>query len=179
MTDDTIAVPAGELRIAVATVEQAPALREIRNTLARWMRQRGIVQWRPGEMSLEWIEMCISWGAVYVVTREEQIVGSVTVVRDDPFIWGEQPADAGYMHMLMVAPQFRGHRIGQSILAWAEALIRDADRPLARLDCVESNTRLRSYYEAVGYRFVGHKTFPELGLSGETALYEKSLTPGA
>jgi protein-tyrosine phosphatase len=179
MTADRIACAMGELRVTTASVEHAPAIRELRNDLARWMVQRGIAQWSPDEMSLEWIETCISWEAVHVVTLDEQLVGSVTVVWSDPFIWGERPTDAGYIHMLIVDPQCRGHGIGRSILVWAEASIRDAGRPLARLDCVRTNRRLRDYYEAAGYRFVAHKGFPDFEWAGETTLYEKSLVPDA
>ena len=64
----TIDTSIGALRITPATLDQAPALRELRNDLARWMLRHGIGQWNPGEMPLEWIETCISWGAVHVVT---------------------------------------------------------------------------------------------------------------
>jgi protein-tyrosine phosphatase len=179
MTAGTIESAFGALRMAPATVEHAPAVRELRNDLARWMLQRGIAQWSPGEMSLAWIETCISWSAVHVVTLDEQLVGSVTVVWDDPFVWGDRPADAGYIHMLMVDPRFRGNGIGRSILAWAEASIRDAGRSLARLDCARTNPALCTYYEDVGYRFVAHKEFPGVEGAGETTLYEKVLVPGA
>jgi ribosomal protein S18 acetylase RimI-like enzyme len=179
MTPDTIDSPVGSLRVTAATVEHAPAVRELRNDLARWMLKREIAQWSPGEMSLEWIETCISWGAVHVVTRGEDLVGSVTVVWDDPLVWGRQPPDAGYIHMLMVHPMFRGHGTGRSILGWAEALIRDAGRPLARLDCARTNRALRTYYEDLGYRFVAHKPFPGLEGAGEGTLYQKVLAPDA
>jgi protein-tyrosine phosphatase len=179
MTADTIAGPAGELQIAVATVDHAPTVRRLRNDLARWMLQRGIEQWRPGEMSLEWIETCISWGVVHVVTLDEQLVGTVTVVWDDPLLWGEQAGVAGYVHMLMVDRRFSGHGIGRSILAWAESSICDHGRRVARLDCVRTNRPLRTYYETAGYRFVAHKEFPDIDWAGETSLYEKSLVPGA
>jgi GNAT superfamily N-acetyltransferase len=177
--DTRIQSPVGGLRVAAATVDHAPAVRELRNDLARWMLQRRIEQWTPGEMSLEWIETCISLGAVHVITLDEQLVGSVTVVWADPFVWAEPAEPAGYVHMLMVDRRFCGHGIGRSILAWAESSICDSGRQIARLDCARTNRRLRAYYEDVGYRFVEHKGFPGIEGAGETALYEKSLVLGA
>ncbi len=54
-------------------MDQAPAVRALRNELARWMLHSGIRQWNPGEMPLEWIETCISWGAVHVVTHNDRV----------------------------------------------------------------------------------------------------------
>jgi protein-tyrosine phosphatase len=102
-------------------------------------------------------------------------VGSVTIVWDDPLIWGAQPEAAGYIHMLMVDRAAGGHGIGRSILAWAEQQIVASGRHVARLDCVENNESLRAYYEAAGYAFVRTKTFPELDWAGSTALFEKRL----
>jgi protein-tyrosine phosphatase len=171
----TIASPLGALAVTRATVADAPAVRALRDELASWMVQRGIRQWSPGEMPEEWIEVCVAVGAVYLVTHDGRLVGSVTVVWDDPLIWGERSEPAGYIHMLMVDRGFGGHGIGRSILEWAEGSIAEAGRRWARLDCAKDNRPLRSYYEGAGYRFVEDKTFPDLEWAFATALYEKRL----
>ena len=125
----------------------------------------------------EWIEVCIAFGSVYLVSHADRLVGSVTVVWDDPLIFGERPESAGYIHMLMVDRGFAGRGIGRLILQWAEGSIAAAGRPLARLDCVKSNRPLRRYYEDAGYRFVETKTFPDIAWAVDTALYEKQLSP--
>ena len=81
------------------------------------MLQRGIRQWSPGDLSAKWIEVCIGFGVVSLVSHDDRLVGSVTVVWDDPLIWGAQPESAGYIHMLMVDRAFAGHGIGRLILA--------------------------------------------------------------
>ena len=165
----------GALAVARATLVDAPVVGSLRDELASWMLERGIRQWSPGELPVDWIEVCIEFGEVYLVSRAEQLVGSVTVVWDDPLIWGEQPEPAGYIHMLMVDRAFGGRGIGRSILEWAEGVVDASGRRLARLDCAEGNQSLRAYYEAAGYRFIGNKTFPDLDWAGDTALYEKQL----
>jgi len=176
MSVDMIGTPIGALHVAPATIDQAPAVRALRNDLARWMLHRGIRQWNPGEMPLEWIETCISWGAVHVVTHGGRIIASVTVVWADPFVWGERADPAGYVHMLMVDREWAGHGIGDSVLAWAEAMIRSTGRRYARLDCAQGNHPLRAYYEHAGYGLVGYKAFPGVEGGQDTALYEKELT---
>ncbi len=150
-------------------------VRAMRNDLARWMLRRGIQQWRPGEIPLEMIEARAALGALYVVARDDEIIGSVTIMSEGPMLWGERPEPAGYIHMLMVDLRYHGHGIGRSILYWAEATILDAGRAVERLDCVKDNARLRAYYEAMDYRFVEYKTFPDIDWASETALYEKNL----
>jgi GNAT superfamily N-acetyltransferase len=139
------------------------------------MMERGIQQWRPGDLPLSWIETCASAGWIYVAHHEQRMVGSVTIVWHDPLMWGEVSEPAGYVHMLMVDRSFAGYGIGRSLLAWAECFIKDAGRCLARLDCVRTNPQLRDYYERVGYVLVGHKSLPEVGWALEATLYEKSL----
>ena len=165
----------GALTVEQATLADAPVVGALRDELATWMLQHGIQQWSPGEMPLDWIEVCIANGWVYLVSRDEQLAGSVTVVWRDPLIWGERPEPAGYIHMLMVDRAFGGHGVGRSILEWAEAVVAGSGRRVARLDCVEGNQPLRDYYEAAGYVFVGNKTFPDIDWAGATALYEKQL----
>jgi GNAT superfamily N-acetyltransferase len=143
--------------------------------LARWMLKRGIRQWRPGELPLEWIQTCVSEGWVYVVLRSERVIASVTTVWDDPLMWGEVPEPAGYIHMLMVDRSFAGHGIGHFLLAWTERYIADSGRQLARLDRVKSNRPLRGYYERAGYVLAGYNDLPEFECAYEAALYEKHL----
>lgn len=173
----TIESPVGALSISRATVDHAPGVRALRNDLARWMRRQGIRQWRPGEVSVEWIELCIAFGLVHVISHDERVIGSVTIVWDDPLIWGERPEPAGYIHMLMLDRLFAGHGIGRSILECAERAIGETGRGLARLDCPTDNKTLRTYYEGAGYRFVEDKAFPHIDDAFETALYEKRLSP--
>jgi GNAT superfamily N-acetyltransferase len=167
----------GALTVERATLADVPAVGALRDELATWMLHHGIRQWSPGEMPLDWIEVCVAFGEVYLVSRHHELVGSVTVVWADPLIWGERTEPAGYVHMLMVDRTFAGHGIGRSILEWSEGLVAASGRRLARLDCVEGNQALRAYYEAAGYAFVGTKTFPDLDWADATALYEKRLPP--
>lgn len=177
--ESTMVSPFGELAVRSATLEDAPCLRALRNELARWMRRKGIQQWLPGEVSVEWIELCILCGVVDVVSDDDRLVGSVTVVWDDPSIWGKQSEPAGYIHMLMLDRSFAGYGIGRSILESAERSIRATGRALARLDCPEGNLMLRSYYEAVGYTFVESRALPHIEGASVAALYEKPLAGDA
>lgn len=165
----------GGCEVVVASPRDAEAVLGLRDSLARWLLDRGVGQWEPAELPAEWIEDRIAAGSVYLVHHRSQLVGSVTITSEDALIWGDHDDLAGYIHMLMVARAFAGHGVGRSMLSWCEARIEADGRDLARLDCVRSNERLRRYYEEAGYGLVGYKDFPEIPWARETALYEKHL----
>lgn len=179
---ESVATPWGDLRVVTVRPDQAQAVLRLRDDLASWMVERGIDQWRPGEMPLDWIEECTRNGWAYGVWREGRLVASVTLVWADPFVWGEQDEPAGYVHMLMVDRAYAGLGLGRALLRWAEDRIRASGRGLARLDCVSTNVALCAYYESAGYHLVGHRNFaghPAAALGGlvpaKSVLYEKNL----
>jgi len=137
------------------------------------MVECGIDQWRPGEMPLPWIELCAAQGWVFVALLDERLVGSLTLVWDDPLIWGDRNEPAGYVHMLMVDRAYAHLGLGRSLLDWAERRITRAGHRHARLDCVRTNLDLRAYYENAGYALVGYREFA--GKTPSVALYEKAL----
>ena len=167
----------GECEVATAAATDATDVLGLRDSLARYLLDRGVRQWKPGEVPAEWIEKRIATGSVYVLRRHSQLIGSVTITPDDSLTWGEHDDRAGHIHLLMIDQAFAGHGVGRSLLAWCEATIEADGRGLAHLDCVRSNERLRRYYEEVGYRLVGYKNFSAVPWALETALYEKSLGP--
>lgn len=177
-----MATPFGLLAVVRATRRDAKEILRLRDDLATWMTERDIDQWRAGEMPLAWISGCAEQGSLFVVRHDGNLVASVTLAWSDPLIWGPQDEPTGYIHMLMVDRAYAGHRLGRSLLDWAEGHIARAGIHLARLDCVRTNLDLRTYYEDAGYRLVGYKDFDHaertiLGdkIPAETALYEKPL----
>lgn len=173
--EDPLQTSLGELQVVLAQPGDAGDVVRLRDDVAAWMVERRIEQWRPGEIPLEWIEACLGHGWVHVVRVDDTLVASVTVVWEDPLVWGPSEDPAGYIHMLMVDRAYAGLQIGQSLLEWTENHIRGSGRALARLDCVRSNRRLRDYYERAGYRVVGYNEFPDVEWAFESVLYEKHL----
>jgi ribosomal protein S18 acetylase RimI-like enzyme len=147
------------------------------------MVQRRIDLWQPGEMPLAWVEQSIANGWVHTVWNQRELLGSVTIVWEDPLIWGKSETPAGYIHMLMVDRAYAGNGVGRSILGWAEGQIAASGRHLARLDCATSNRRLCMYYEQTGYaavsrrqfRLTDSEIFPAVDRAVDTTLYEKGV----
>lgn len=74
---------------------------------------------------------------------------------------GTAAPEAGYVHRLMVDRGWAPAGTGRAMLAHAERRIAAAGRAWSRLDCVSSNSRLRSYYEASGYSLAGEQPWKE------------------
>jgi hypothetical protein len=85
------------------------------------------------------------------------------------------PAEAGYIHGLVIDRRHSGTGLGRVVLAWAETEIVAQGKNVAHLDCAESSGPLRGYYRRAGYFEVGRKSFaPESGWNPVT-LFEKHL----
>ena len=143
-------------RPAVAgDVAQLHALRE---ALARWMTGAGIRQWRPGEVGPAEVAAQVAAGEWHVLRPGEQLLGALRLLDADPVVWGERRDDAAYVHGLMVDRECAGAGLGARMLDWA-ARTASAGRTLLRLDCVETNGRLRRYYRDLGFEEVGRRAF--------------------
>jgi len=171
--DNGVTTEQGDVAVVQVSPSDAVAILRLRDALASWMVDRGIDQWRPGDMPLLWIEVCAAQGWVFAALRGDILVGSLTLVWADPFIWGDHNELAGYIHMLMVDRAYARLGLGRLLLDWAERRITGAGHRHARLDCVRTNVALREYYENAGYVLVGYREFA--GGIPSLALYEKAL----
>jgi ribosomal protein S18 acetylase RimI-like enzyme len=113
----------------------------------------------------------IDRGELFVVDLDGTPAATFTVLWDDVPFWGEQPPDAAYLHKLAVRPPFRGRGLGAQIVDWIERRAAEAGRVCVRLDCRRDKTRIRRYYERLGFEHRGdvdHPRFP-------AALYERPI----
>gem|GEM_PF-5023885 len=145
----------------------------LRDDAATWLLVLGIVQWAVGEISVADVRAAISRGEVQVLRRSGVVVATVTVTGSDEVVWGVgDNVVARYVHRLIVA---RGHPgLGAAVLAEVEARSAGEDAAVVRLDCVESNARLRHWYAARGYREVGRVVPTTPGWHPST-LFEKPV----
>ena len=165
-----------ECRVADATDSDIDALLNLRDDAARWLLARGIDQWQPGEIPYSWERGDDYF--VFVLWHGEERAGTVTILWDDPVIWGEQSVPAGYVHNLIVARRFGGQGLGLRLLQWAEDYVSKSGRSLTRLDCGAQGHKLRDLYESVGYRWVRNQHYAWLDPDLALALYEKVLHEG-
>ncbi len=154
------------LSVRPATPADFDTLLKLQDEVAVDLLSRGI-RWNPGAVTRGHLNEWVGERALMVGDLEDRVVGVVAVRSADR--GGHWPRGdlAGYVHDLMVSPQYKGSHLGRQLLNWSESYARGRGRLWLRLDCDASNERLCRYYEEAGYRRVG-------GSDG-TALFEKVL----
>ncbi|MEU6989107.1 GNAT family protein [Streptomyces sp. NPDC046465] len=145
------------LTVRPATDDDLGTLVSLYDGAARWMLAQGITQWTPGGRDERHFRRLLRSASAEVWLAHDgpgNALGAYELWWSDEQAWGVQPPVAGYVHRLMTR---RGAPAGtgRGLLADAERRIAAAGRSLSRLDCVETNPRLRTYYEKAGYTVVG------------------------
>ena len=169
------------IEVVPAGVDDVPMVLAILGEASAWLRSRGVLQW-PERFPEELLQRSAASQELYVVLDEGERAGTVTLQWLDPMFWGDR-ADAGFIHRLAVSRVHAG--IGKAVVAWAEREVVAHGREYLCLDTLSSNTRLRRYYEELGFKPVGTVSGPDnhphSAAHGhwEAVLYEKRLAVGA
>lgn len=157
-----------------AVAHDAPSLLALRHALEDWLESKSVEQWGRGEVSLSDVERQVADGEWRVVRDRDGLQAALRLLWSDEPVWQHQNTFAAYVHGLMVHRAAAGHGVGAALLRWAEVQARQAEAPYLRLDCVESNTRLRAFYAALGFEEVGRRDFDGPWFSA--VLLEKRLS---
>jgi GNAT superfamily N-acetyltransferase len=124
---DVVKSSLGDLQIKKAGPEDAPTVLAIMRDAANWLQKRNIAQWTGmlTDKGPALINQRIKDEVAYVVTLQKEPIGTITVLWDDFFSWGEKGLDgsAGYIHGLAVLRRFAGKQIGRTMLNWAIEII--------------------------------------------------------
>ena len=128
----------------------------------------------PGEVTREDVARQAAHGEWHVLPGLNGTpVGGLRLLWSDAPIWQDQDRFAAYVHGLMVDRAHAGSGLGEAMLGWVEEQARARGAELFRLDCCESNSALRGYYAALGFREVGRRDFDGAWFSA--TLFEKAL----
>ncbi|HZC06136.1 MAG TPA: GNAT family N-acetyltransferase [Ktedonobacterales bacterium] len=160
--------PRGRYHLTRAAEADAATLVALYDEAAAWLTAGGLRQWAPGQFTPVMVVEELRVGhAVYLLRRDDEPVGKLTLQWDDPEMWGERSPDAGYVHGLCVRRAVAGLGVGAALLDWAGQRVRTSGRRWLRLDCMAANPALRAYYERLGFTYRGEAE------EGWAALYER------
>jgi len=162
------------LSVDKADVYDAPSILALRHELEHWLESKSVEQWGRGEVNLTDVDHQVAGGQWRVVRGREGLQAALRLLWSDEPVWQDQNTFAAYVHGLMVTRAEAGRGLGAALLRWVEEQAREAEAPCLRLDCVESNTRLRGYYAALGFAEVGRRDFDGPWFSA--VLLEKRLS---
>lgn len=162
------------LSVEKAVAVDARSILGLRQALEDWLESKGVEQWGRGEVSLSDVVQQVADGEWRVVRGRDGLQAALRLLWSDEPVWQDQNTFAAYVHGLMVDRAHAGQGVGAALLRWAEGQARQAEAPCLRLDCVESNTRLRAFYAALGFEEVDRRDFDGPWFSA--VLLEKRLS---
>lgn len=139
------------LTLEAASAADIDDVLAVLNDAAAWLRASGLTQW-PERFKPEWIEPAIESGELWLARLDGEAAGTITLDWDDP-LWEGVEGTAGYVRRVAVRRTASG--LGVALLDWAAATAGALGCAYLRLDCVSSNSRLRTYYEARGFTHQG------------------------
>ncbi len=173
MKQSIIETPAGAIQMRLAGDGDLTMVMDIIADAAAWLEAKGIEQW-PSPPNAYWWRRAAQFiiaQQIHLALLGDEAVGTIRLAWSDPYLWPEDPDNAGYIYGLAVRGDMHGQGLGAAILDWACMAIRSAGKPYARLDCQYHNSRLRQYYEEAGFVFRGQAVDRDYA----AALYEKRL----
>ncbi|WP_242275666.1 GNAT family N-acetyltransferase [Bacillus cereus group sp. BfR-BA-01445] len=150
-----------EYTIRTATEEESDNIITLLKEVAQWLQHKEVDQWQyllGGEATDEILEG-IREKYTYVITKEDEIIGTVTVSPKqnewDEHIFGkEEVSNSLYIHRFAVKRKYKGNGIGEWILRWIEENVKH-DKEFLKLDCVGHNRILNDFYKRNGFEYVG------------------------
>jgi protein-tyrosine phosphatase len=174
VTEAPTLAPFGGARFRRATPDELPQILALLTEGAARNRSAGSEHGWPVPFPAELVTPSLTQGCVYFIQDTERtVLGTLTLLWEDPRVWGPRPPDAGYVHRLAIRPQFSGRDLGRHALDWAAAEVKARHRSFLRLDTASSNPRLRQYYESLGFGVVGEASHDPLRFS--VTLFERAV----
>ena len=160
------------MTVRLARAEDVETVARLLEEATVWVGELGHEQW-PCPYPREDLLGAIDRGEVYVAELDGDVVGTITVLADDPVYWGARPPDAHYVHKLAVRRDRAGRGLGAALVEWADDGAAAAGRAFLRLDCLRDDEGIRAYYERLGFEHRGDFDDRARGLF--LSLYERPV----
>jgi len=163
----------GKCQVSITTSDEADQIIYLLKDVAHWLKENEIGQWgflaEGGDD--EEIKQAIQNQETYSVKRGGEIVATYTLYKEqtgwDRHLWGDLKDEAIYLHRLALTRSEIGSGLGKGLMRWIEKYTKGEGIHTLRLDCVENNTKLNSFYENSG--------FEKQGANHAFSLYQKDL----
>lgn len=161
-----------ELYLRRATENDLQSIVDILNAGTRNKIRRGDLAWGMSDHNPETIKTMITEGLFYLAFNDSTPAGTLALAWQDIHMWGNQPADAGYVQRFAVAPGYSGQNIGGQILDLALKEVEQHGRQYLRIAVPSGNPKLRVYYENHGFTRADNKITSPIHPVYPAAYYE-------
>lgn len=167
-----------ELYLKKASADDLQTVLDILNAGTQNKIRRGDLAWGMSDHNPETIKTMIAEGLFYIAFNGSTPVGTLALSWQDVHMWGNQPADAGYVQRFAIAPGYSGQNVGGQIIDLALDKVNKYGRQYLRIAVPSSNTKLRSYYENQGFVRTDHRITSPINPSYPAVYYELSSEAG-
>ncbi|GIP19888.1 GNAT family N-acetyltransferase [Paenibacillus sp. J22TS3] len=149
-------LPDQQFDIHLAEREDADLICQMLIEAAEWMISQGIYQWTPEQFTKEEILSYFEYREIYIVYAQTQPAAMFTLQQSDPDYWGMRNSRGyNYLHRLTVRRAYSSGGLGARIVEWASNRTRENGGKGLRLDCLAQNLKLNSFYQRLGFRYMG------------------------
>lgn len=122
---------------------------------AKWLDSIGQSMWKVKNLSPAELLKNYDITEMKLCYEDEKLVGVYILQFYDPLFWSElKKNETGVIHKLAVSGDCRKQGYGRQIIESAELLCRKQGIKSLRLNCGTFRSRLRNFYESVGFEMV-------------------------
>ncbi|WP_433946623.1 GNAT family N-acetyltransferase [Paenibacillus sp. SN-8-1] len=151
-----LTLPDQQLEIHLADQEDTNLICQMLIEAAEWMISQGINQWNPEQFTRDEILSYFEYREIYLIYANTEPAAMFTLQQSDPDYWGMRNSKGyNYLHRLTVRRNFSNAGLGAYIVEWAAERTRESGRKGLRLDCLAQNLKLNSFYQRLGFRYMG------------------------
>lgn len=151
------------MRIRQATLEDIGAVMELVRRVVPLMRASGNLQWDEDYPNAEVFERDVSLDQLWLVEIDGQAAGVAAITTDQE----PEYANVGWdihelsivVHRLAVDPVFRGKGVAAALMEQAEAVARNREIAVLRVDTNKQNQATQKLFPKLGYTLSGETGF--------------------
>jgi len=144
------------MEIKNSTINDYSTILELYRIATAYMKSKNQVAWPEFEkdMIINEIEELRQWKLLI----DDQIACIWATAFNDELIWGNANTEPSiYLHRIATSPDFRGRKLVEKIVVWADKYCIDNNLKYIRMDTVGLNKGLIGHYERLGFDFLGTK----------------------
>lgn len=152
--------------IRKAESKDLSSIKQLTESCAIKMQEKGIFQWNEHYPSQERFRKDIELEELYILEENEQLKGIIVLTPKmddeyDPIEWLTPNGMNLYVHRLATTPESWGSGHGKKLMDFAEDFAVKNGFISVRLDTFSKNSRNQKFYEARGYQRLGDVYFPK------------------
>lgn len=140
------------MNIYLANEKDTTAILSILNEVTTHLHSKNIMQWEYPWQSVA-IETDIKSQYQYIVKDKDNIAAVFSLKPMPDNLWNLDETGL-YLYRIAVLPDYQGQKIGQFLCNYVKDYVKENGKRVY-LDCWAGNEKLKNFYRAAGFRYLG------------------------